>query len=424
MSAAAEIHTIEQANQEAIQVIARARVRWIDVQPASEALPVLGSKALLHAGPPLQPSGMCPAMRNAAEGALVYEGWARDLRQAEESIRAGQVRFHSAHDHGALGPMAGIISPSMPVLVLEDRSSGNRSYVTINEGLGKTLRFGANDPAVIQRLRWIQRRFAPLLRDTLAAGGPVDVTEIMARAVQRGDECHNRNKSATSLLFRRLAPWMLKTGHSKKEIAEALFFIDGNDHFFLNFSMAATKAVMDAVHRTPGGSLVSCMAANGVEFGIKVAGSGERWFTAPAQQAEGRYFEGFGAADANPVMGDSYISEAAGLGGVAMAAAPGIVQFIGGSVEEAVAGTKEMYRITAAEHPLYKIPTLGFRGTPLGIDVRKVLQTGILPIINTGIAHRQPGVGQIGAGRFRPPMECFRLAAKELQVMQEATTIG
>ncbi len=411
---------IDQANCEAIQAIARGRVRWIDVQPASRALPVLGPKVLLHAGPPLEQALMCAAMRNAAEGALVYEGWARDLEEAGRLIRSGGIRFRSAHDHGALGPMAGIISPSMPVLVLEDSGSGNRSYVTINEGLGRTLRFGANDPGVIERLSWIQYRFAPLLRDTLAAGGPVDITEIIARAVQRGDECHNRNKSATSLLFRRLAPWMLRTGRSKEEIAEALFFIDGNDHFFLNFSMAATKAVMDAAHRTPGGSLVSCMAANGVEFGIKVAGSGERWFTAPAQQAEGSYFEGFGAGDASPVMGDSYISEAAGLGGVAMAAAPGIVQFIGGTVEEATEGTLEMYRITAAEHPLYKIPALGFRGTPLGIDVRKVLHTGILPVINTGIAHQEAGVGQIGAGRFRPPMECFRVAARELNIPWQA----
>lgn len=409
--------SIDQANLQAIQIISLARVRWVDVLPASEALPVLGPKVLLHAGPPVDPSIMCAAMRNAAEGALVYEGWARDLQQAGELLRSGGIRFHSAHDHQALGPMAGIISPSMPVLVLEDEASGNRSHVTINEGLGRTLRFGANDPSVIERLRWIQHSLAPLLRDTLRAGGPVDITEIMARAVQRGDECHNRNKSATSLLFRRIAPWMLRTEHSKERIAEALFFVDGNDHFFLNFSMAATKAVMDAVHRIPGGSLVSCMAANGVEFGIKVVGSGELWFTAPAQKAEGKYFEGFSSADANPVMGDSYLSEAAGLGGVAMAAAPGIVQFIGGTVEEAVRGTLEMYRITVAEHPLYKIPSLGFRGTPLGIDVRAVLRLGILPLINTGIAHREPGVGQIGAGRFRPPLECFQRAAKEMHLI-------
>ena len=417
MGSETETRTIDQANLQAIQVIEKARVSWIDVLPAFEALPVLRLKVLLHAGPPLEPAGMCPAMRNAVEGAIVYEGWARNLQEAGNLVRSGEIQLHSAHDHHALGPMAGIISPSMPVLVLEDSGSGNRSYVTINEGLGKTLRFGANDPSVIERLRWIQHRFAPLLRDTLLLSGPVDISEIIARSVQRGDECHNRNKAATSLLFRKIAPWMVRTEHSKEQIAEALFFIDGNDHFFLNFSMAASKAAMDAAHRTEGGSLVSCMASNGVEFGIKVVGCGGRWYTAAAPKADGRYFEGFSAADANPVMGDSYLSEAAGLGGVAMAAAPGIVQFIGGSVEEATQGTLEMYLITVAEHPLYKIPALGFRGTPLGIDVRAVLRTGILPIINTGIAHREPGVGQIGAGRFRPPRACFTEAAEDLHLL-------
>jgi hypothetical protein len=416
MISEAETGTIDRANMQAIQTVSKARVRWIGVMPAFEALPVLRPKVLLHAGPPLEPAGMCPAMRNAVEGAIVYEGWAKDLKEAGDLVRRGEIRLQSAHDHDALGPMAGIISPSMPVLVLEDGTSGTRSHATINEGLGKTLRFGANDPSVIERLRWIQHRFAPLLRDALSLSGPVDISEIIARSVQRGDECHNRNKAATSLLFRKIAPWMVKTEHSKEQISEALFFIDGNDHFFLNFSMAASKAVMEAVHRMRGGSLVSCMAANGVEFGIKVAGSGARWYTAPAGKAEGRYFDGFTAADANPVMGDSYISEAAGLGGVAMAAAPGIVQFIGGSVEEATQGTLEMYGITVAEHPLYKIPVLGFRGSPLGIDVRSVLRTGILPIINTGIASREPGVGQIGAGRFRPPLACFTAAAVDLHL--------
>jgi hypothetical protein len=406
--------TVQRANQRAIEAISQARIRWVDVVPAAEALPVLRSRTLLHAGPPLPAATMCGAMRNAVEGALVYERWAADLSTARELVEAGEIGFASAHDHCALGPMAGIISPSMPLLVLEDEASGNRSYVTINEGLGRTLRFGANDERVIQRLRWIERSLAALLRDTVRLSGPVNISEIMGRALQRGDECHNRNKAATSLLFRKVAPWMLRTDFSKEQIAEALFFMDGNDHFFLNFSMAATKATMEAVHQIEGGSLVSCMAANGVQFGIRVTGCGSRWYTAPAPKADGQYFGGFSAADASPVMGDSYISETAGLGGVAMAAAPGIVRFVGGSVQEALQGTLQMYRITVAEHPLYKIPSLGFRGTPLGIDVRAVLRTGILPIINTGIAHRDPGVGQIGAGRFRPPWACFEAAAAEL----------
>jgi len=405
---------VDQANEKAIHTIGDARIQWVDVVPALQALPVLGSDTLLHAGPPVEAARMCGAMRNAVCGALVYEGRAKDLRSAAEIMDSGRIRFESAHDHSALGPMSGVISPSMPVLALQDSASGRRSFVTLNEGLGRTLRFGANDEEVIERLGWIERTLGPMLKAALALCGPVDISGIMARAVQRGDECHNRNKAATSLLFRKVAPWMVRTDYSKEEIAHALLFIDNNDHFFLNFSMAATKAVMDAVHEISGSSLVSCMSSNGVEFGIKVGGCGAEWYTAPAPVSEGQYFEGYGPRDANPVMGDSYISETCGLGGVAMAAAPGIIRFVGGTVEEAIEGTLEMYRITIAEHPLYKIPALGYRGTPLGIDVRAVLASGILPIINTGIAHREPGVGQIGAGRFRPPIECFRKAAEDL----------
>ncbi len=405
---------IEAANRTIIETISRARIEWIDVLPAADVITFLRGRCLLHAGPPLGELPMCSAMWNAACGAAVYEGWAPDLAQAERDIRAGRIAFASAHEHSALGPMAGIISPSMPVLLLRNAALGNTSYVTINEGLGRTLRFGANDPATIERLRWIEKSFSLMLKEAIQLSGPIDITAIMEQAVRRGDECHNRNKSATSLLFRKLAPWMVRTSFQKEEIAEALTFIDGNDHFFLNFSIAAVKATMEPAHAVAGASLVTCMAANGVEFGIKLAGCGGKWYTAPAVMAEGHYFEGFGPAQANPVMGDSYICETAGLGGVALAAAPNIVRFIGGTVEEAVQSTLEMYRITVAEHPRFQMPMLGFRGTPLGIDALRVVDSGICPMINTGIAHRDPGVGQIGAGRFRPPLECFREAIRDL----------
>ena len=405
---------IDQKNVEIIETIASSRICWVDVCRASEVVPGLEGKTLYHAGPPLDPSIMCSAMCNAVYGAIVYEGWAEDLENAALFVQSGNISFGSAHDYSALGPMAGIISPSMPVVVMENTTFGYRSYVTLNEGLGKTLRFGANDSSVIERLRWMEQVLGPLLKEAIQICGPVDITTIMARAVQRGDECHNRNKAATSLFIRKVAPWLVRTSFDKKDIAAVLEFMDSNDHFFLNLSMAATKATMDIAHRIEGGSLVSCMASNGVEFGIKLCGCGKKWYTAPAECAEGNYFEGYGLENANPVMGDSYISETAGLGGVAMGLAPGIVQFIGGTVQEAITGTHEMYSITVAEHPLYKIPSMDFRGTPLGIDIRLVLERGILPIINTGIAHKQPGIGQIGAGRFRPPMRCFELAASDL----------
>ena len=410
MSTEARATAVDGANQRAIQAIANARVKWIDVLPASEALPALRGRALLHAGPPVAIDGMCSAMRNAAVGALVFEGWARDLREAAEALGAGGIDFASAHDHHALGPMAGIISPSMPVLVLEDGASGNRSYVTINEGLGRTLRFGANDAPVIERLRWIRDRFAPLLRETVALCGPVDITGIISRAVQRGDECHNRNKAATSLLIREIAPSILKTSFGNEEKIAVLEFLNSNDHTALNLSMPAAKATLEPAGKVKHSTIVYTMARNGTEFGIRVAALGERWFTAPAEIIDGLYFPGFSMEDANPDVGDSCITETLGIGGFSMATAPAIVQFVGGTPKDAVRYTTSMYEITTEESRAYKLPPMNFRGAPTGIDIRKVIETQVLPVINTGIAHKEAGVGQVGAGIVHPPMACFEQA--------------
>jgi hypothetical protein len=383
------------ANQEVLSRICASKVLWTGVSRAAQVVPWFGiGQKLLHAGPPLPWMRMCGAMRNAILGAILYQGWASNLDEAESLVQSGEVELDSAHSHGMLGPMAGVVSPSMPVLVLENITFGNRAYVTINEGLGRTLRFGANDDSVLERLRWIECKLAPLLGEAVQLGGSVDILTIAERALQRGDECLNRNKSATSLLFRKLAPWLVRTSFAREDIAEALLFLDSNDHFFLNFSMAASKATMDAAAGVPGSSIVSCMAANGVQFAIQVAGLPGIWFACPAPTAEGRYFSGYGEEDANPVMGDSYLSEAAGLGGVAMAAAPAITSFVGGTVQDAIDITLEMYRITTMEHPRFRIPFLDYRGTPLGIDLHKVIQQNILPAINTGIAHRLPGVSR------------------------------
>lgn len=404
---------IDQANQLALDRIGETRVSWRAVSLAEQEIPWLRKYRFLHAGPPVVWNDMCGAMQNAALGAILYEGWANDLDQARNL--APEIEFDSANSHHALGPMAGIISPSMPVLIVENQTFGHRAFVTINEGLGKTLRFGANSPEVISRLRWLRDTLAPMLQQALELGDRIDISSTIARAVQRGDECHNRNKSATSLLIRRLAPWLVRTSFSREQVAEALLFLDSNDHFFLNLSMAASKATLEGIAELENCTLVSCMAGNGVQFAIQVAALGHRWFAATAPLAQGRYFEGFSERDANPVMGDSYISEAAGLGGVAMAAAPAITSFVGGTTQDAVETTLEMYEIAAGDHPRFKIPALNFRGTPLGIDIRKVVDLGITPVINTGIAHRLPGVGQIGAGIFRAPIQCFQEAAEELQ---------
>jgi hypothetical protein len=353
-------------------------------------------------------------MRGAVLGAILYEGWAGDLAAAEALAAKGGVEFAPCHHNCAVGPMAGVVSPSMPVWIVEDAEHGGRAFSNLNEGLGKALRFGANGPEVIERLRWIKRVLAPVLADAVARLGGIELKPLMAQALHMGDEVHNRNVAATSLFVRRLAPALVEGGHAATELGSALRFLNGNDHFFLNLSMAACKAMLDAAHGVRGSSLVTAMARNGVEFGMRVSGLGDRWLTAPSPMVEGLFFPGYGPADANPDLGDSAITETAGLGGFAMAAAPAIVQFVGGTPADALAATVAMAHITQGRNGAFTLPALGFAGTPAGIDVRKAVDAGILPVINTGIAHREPGVGQVGAGITRAPLACLTQAVAAL----------
>jgi hypothetical protein len=313
--------------------------------------------------------------------------------------------------------MAGVVSPSMPVFVFENRAHGNRAFTTLNEGLGKALRFGANSPEVLGRLRWMRDVLGPALSKTLAHSGPLDVKLMMAEALHRGDEVHNRNKSGTSLFLKTVFPALARSVREAETVARVAEFIGGNDHFFLNLSIGASKATLDAAHGVPGSSVVTALAANGRRIGIRVSGLGNRWFMAPARVAKGKFFPGYTEADATPDMGDSYIAEMAGTGGFAMAAAPAIVSFVGGSPSEALQYTLRMYEITLGEHRIFKIPALDYRGTPTGVDVRKVVGTGILPFINTGIAHREAGVGQVGAGLAQAPLSIFEEALSALRAL-------
>jgi hypothetical protein len=343
-------------------------------------------------------------------GAALFEGWATSPERALELLRAGDIAVAPCHHHGAVGPMAGVVAPSMPVVVVQD--GGRQAFATLNEGLGKVLRFGAYDEQVLARLRWMREVLGPVLDGALQAAGEVDVTGLLGQALMMGDEGHNRNVAATSLFTRRLAPAIAGTpgGHG----AEVLTFLAGNDHFMLNISMAAAKLATDAAVGITDSTVVTTMSRNGVEFGLRVAGTGEQWFTAPVGPADGLFFPGYSIADANPDLGDSAITETLGLGGFAMAAAPAITQFVGGTPADALATSRSMRRITVRPHPAYSIPTLNFTGTPSGIDVLRVLDTGVLPVINTGIAHKEAGVGQIGAGIVTAPPEVFLQAVQEL----------
>lgn len=405
---------VDEANRLAAQRMLDTSPRLVDVRPAHEAIPGMHRHLLLHAGPPITWERMSGPLRGAVIGALLYEKLAPDIAGAERLAASGDIAFAPCHHYNAVGPMAGIVSASMPVQVVEEPVFGNQSFSTLNEGLGKVLRYGANAPDVIDRLRWMEQVLGPALARAVRAMGGLETKPIMAQALQMGDEGHNRNKAATSLMTRSIAPYLVETGNSTAETAGVLRFMLGNDFFYLNLSMASCKAMTLAAHGIPYSSVVTTMARNGTDFGIRVSSLNERWHTAPAQPIKGLYFSGYSEQDANPDIGDSSITETAGVGGFAMAAAPAIVQFIGGTPADALRYTTEMYDITVAENSQYQLPTLAFRGTPTGIDIRQVVRQNLLPIINTGIAHRQPGVGQVGAGLVRPPMECFVAAVRDL----------
>ena len=411
--------SVDEANQIALSRIRESQPVLVDIVQAGDAVPSLKDGVLLHAVPPIDWPRMCGPMKGAVIDALRYEGWAATEAEAQAMAAGGEVAFYPAHDSGAVGPMTGIITRSMPVFVIENRTFGNRALCTINEGLGKVMRFGANDDSVIARLGWLQSTVAPMLKEAVARAGSIDLGPLMAQALAMGDEMHQRNVAATSLFFRILAPHLVQG--PRKNVAEAIEFMVGNDQFFLNLGMAAAKATMDAVSTIEGSTLVSTMSRNGTDFGIRVSGLGDRWFTAPVLMPQGLYFPGFSSQDANPDMGDSTILETMGLGGFAMAASPAVAGFVGaGTASDAINYTREMGQITLGMNGNLPIPALGFQGTPFGIDMRKVVETGITPVINTGIAHREAGVGQVGAGIVRAPMDCFKLALDALDSNNDA----
>ena len=402
---------IDEANRTAVERMMAARPVLKSLAPARDVIPGLrDGNLLLHAGPPIEWARASGPLRGAVTGALIFEGRARGEAEAVALVERGEVRLEPCHHHGAVGPMAGVISPSMQVYVVEDAVHGHRTFSNLNEGYGKVLRYGAFSEEVLTKLRWMNRFLAPVLANALDLLGGIDLRVLLAEALHMGDEGHNRNKAGSLLFLKLLAPAIARVSPEKSLQAEILQFMGDNPLTVLNPVMAACKAMADAAHGVVGSTIVSTMARNGTDFGIRVSGLGGRWFTAPAQVPDGLYFPGFTSADANPDIGDSTITETAGIGAFAMAAAPAIVTFIGGTPKDAINATLEMYEITAAEHGQFTIPTLGFRGTPVGIDLRKVVELGITPRVNTGIAHREAGVGQVGAGLVRPPMEVFEEA--------------
>lgn len=410
--------SMDAANQEVVDRIKRGQAFLVGMGIAKDVIPGMHERMILHAGPPIEWTRMCGPTRGAVMGALIYEGLAKDEGEAAKLASSGAIEFSPCHHHHAVGPMAGVVSPGMPVWIIENKTFGNLAYCTLNEGLGKVLRYGGMGPEVYARLKWMASDLYPALDralQTLPNG--IDIKSLIAQALHMGDECHNRNRAATSLFLRAIGPALARTNKDNEVLAKVIEFIDRNDHFFLNLSMPAGKAMLEAAEGVEGSTIVTVMARNGTDFGIRLASMPERWFTAPAGNVQGLYFPQYTEKDANPDIGDSTVTETAGFGGMAMAAAPAITQFVGGTPQLATQTTLEMYEITFGEHENLTIPALDFRGTPLGIDVRKVMEAGILPQINTGIAHKDPGVGMVGAGILRAPEKCFKDAFKALQEM-------
>ncbi|MDA0240052.1 MAG: DUF1116 domain-containing protein [Proteobacteria bacterium] len=405
---------VESANAEAFSRYLNSQPVLEGVSTAGAVIEGLGDRTILHSGPPITWERMAAPVKGAVVGAILYEGWADDPAYAEALAASGEIDYAPCHHYNAVGPMAGMISPSMPVWVVRDKANDMKTYSNLNEGLGKVLRYGAYSPDVIDRLRWMGDTLGPVMAAALEQSEPMELKPLMAQALHMGDEVHNRNVAASALFLKRILPGALRSGLPNEKIAEAAEFIASNDLFYLNISMAACKAMLQAAHNVPNSSMVTVMARNGVEFGIRVSGLGDQWFTAEVKPADGLFFPGYSQADAAPDLGDSAITETAGLGGFAMAAAPAIVRFVGGTPADALAATAEMAHITLGKNTAFTLPSLDFAGTPAGIDIRRVVDNNLAPIINTGIAHKEAGVGQIGAGITRAPMACFIAATAAL----------
>ena len=402
------------ANRTAVERLMAAGSHLVDVRPAREVIG-LEDRTLLHAGPPIEWADASGPLRGALIGACLFEGWASTVEEAERILAAGEIALAPCHHHRAVGPMAGVTSPSMWMWCLTDPVHGGEAFCNLNEGLGKVLRMGAYGDEVIERLRWMRDVLGPVLSAAVRSRDePLDVKAIAAQMLQMGDEAHNRNRAGSLMALRELSPSIVSVDAPSSEIATVLRFIGGNEHFFLNLGMPTAKLATDSAAGIPGSTLVTVMSRNGTEFGIRTSGTGDRWFTGPAQTPVGLYLGDYGPDDANPDIGDSAIMETYGIGGFAMAAAPAIVRFVGGSVPDALATTERMYQVTLAENPAMQIPILGFRGSPTGIDVLAVARTGWLPQINTGMAGRVAGTGQVGAGLVQPPQQCFEQALAAL----------
>ena len=398
---------IEKANQEAASRLNLGDPVLVDIAPAGEVIPGLQGKMIIHSGPPIEWKRMCGAQRGAIIGQVLFEGWAANVEEAKALLEKGGVRLEPNHQHQTVGPMAGTISASAPVWVVENRAFGNRAFCRQVEG---NQQFGDYSEQALQGLRMWRDVWAPTLRKALQTMGGLELKPIITKALQMGDELHNRHTASSSLFGNEMAMGLAKTELPKEAMLSTLGYVTHHDLIFLGLAMACGKAIADPAMGIEYSTVVTAMCRNGTDFGIRVSALSEEWFTAPSPKVDGLYLPGYSAEDAGLDMGDSAITETVGWGAFTIGGAPGILSLVGGTPEQALEYSREMRKITVATHPTYRMPALGFVGTSIGIDIRKVVQTGITPIIDTAIAHKDPGYPKIGAGMVRAPLECFKKA--------------
>ncbi|RBO19444.1 hypothetical protein C2E44_21655 [Enterobacter ludwigii] len=401
---------IAAANKIALERIIQSHPVLVGYDQAINVVPGMTRTTILHAGPPVSWENMCGAMKGAVTGALVFEGLARDIDDAERVAASGAITFSPCHEHDCVGSMAGVTSASMFMHIVENKTYGNRAFTNLSEQMAKILRMGANDQSVIDRLNWMRDVLGPMLRDAMKIIGEIDLRLMLAQALHMGDECHNRNNAGTTLLIQALTPGLIQAGYPVAQQREVFEFVASSDYFSGPTWMAMCKAAMDAAHGIEYSTVVTTMARNGYEFGLRISGLPGQWFTGPAQQVIGPMFAGYRPEDSGLDIGDSAITETYGIGGFAMATAPAIVALVGGTVDEAIDFSRQMREITLGENPNVTIPLLSFMGIPTAIDITKVAGSGILPVINTAIAHKDAGIGMIGAGIVHPPFSCFEKA--------------
>lgn len=397
--------------QTSVQALDTTAVELVGVVRAVDVTDVVGPRHFLHAGPPIELADICGPMRGALIGGLIFEGEADDEREASEIIDAHELRISPCHDAGALGAMAGVITPNMPVVVAG--SGDRRTFSPLNEGTGGAVRYGSFDSDTIDRLRWMANVMGPALHAAIQASEPIDLVALVAEGLRRGDDCHNRLVATTANLCNLLASALVREV-PRDEAAATISAISGNGHFALPFAITMAKALTQSAADVPGSPVVTAMSANGHQFGIRVSGTGDRWFTAPSPIGTPQLVPGVELSDVNPTMGDSMIAETAGFGAFAMSAAPAIMSFVGGTAAQAIDIVAQMRSITAATSSRFLLPNEDHRGTPLGIDVHRVARSGIAPVINNGLAHRTIGRGRAGAGITRVPIECFVAASEAL----------